>query len=87
MLQAAGAPPVTRSVSHAKARKVGAVLETVHRLLHLSGEPRMTRFLADQLAESHYFDISAAERELGYRPRISTAEGMKRWAASLSNTP
>ncbi|MCH7720428.1 MAG: NAD-dependent epimerase/dehydratase family protein [Planctomycetes bacterium] len=87
MLEAAGAPPVTRSISHAKARKVGAVLETIHRLLHLSREPRMTRFLADQLAESHYFDISAAERELGYRPRISTAEGMKRWAASLSDTP
>ena len=87
MLHAAGAPPVTGSISYAKARKVGAILETVYRLLRLSGEPRMTRFLAHQLAKSHYFDISAAQRELGYRPRISTAEGMKRWAASLSEIP
>ena len=86
MLQAAGAPPVTRSISHANARRLGAVLETIYRLLRLSREPRMTRFLADQFADSHYFDISAAERDLGYRPKISTAEGMKRWAASLSDT-
>jgi nucleoside-diphosphate-sugar epimerase len=38
----------------------------------------MTRFLANQLAKSHYFDISAAKRDFGYRPRISTDEGMKR---------
>lgn len=85
MLKAVGVPPVVRSISYAKARKAGAVLETIHGLFHLSREPRMTRFLADQLAKSHYFDISAAERELGYRPRISTAEGMRRWAASLSS--
>ena len=35
----------------------------------------MTRFLAAQLAKSHYFDISAAIRDLGYNPRVSTEEG------------
>jgi len=38
----------------------------------------MTRFLADQLATSHYFDISKARRELGYEPRVSTEEGLER---------
>ena len=38
----------------------------------------MTRFLAAQLATSHWFDISAARRDLGYEPRVSTAEGMRR---------
>jgi 2-alkyl-3-oxoalkanoate reductase len=38
----------------------------------------MTRFLAAQLGTSHYFDISAARRELGYEPRVSMAEGMNR---------
>ena len=38
----------------------------------------MTRFLAAQLSTSHWFDISAARRDLGYEPRVSTAEGMRR---------
>jgi nucleoside-diphosphate-sugar epimerase len=38
----------------------------------------MTRFLSAQLAKSHWFDISAARRDLGYEPRVSTSEGMRR---------
>jgi len=38
----------------------------------------MTRFLAAQLARSHYFDITKARRDLGYSPRVSTAEGLER---------
>jgi nucleoside-diphosphate-sugar epimerase len=43
----------------------------------------MTRFLADQLATSHWFDISAARRDLGYEPRVSLAEGMLRMSEWL----
>jgi nucleoside-diphosphate-sugar epimerase len=43
----------------------------------------MTRFLAAQLAKSHYFDISKAKRDFGYEPRISTREGLERLVAYL----
>jgi len=43
----------------------------------------MTRFLAAQLARSHWYDITAARRDLNYNPAISTAEGMTRLAAWL----
>jgi nucleoside-diphosphate-sugar epimerase len=42
----------------------------------------MTRFLAAQLSQSHYFNITRAREDLGYTPTISTAEGMRRLAAA-----
>jgi nucleoside-diphosphate-sugar epimerase len=78
ILAAADLPPVQRKISHRAARMVGAGLEIVHELLSLKGEPRMTRFLADELATSHWFDISAARRQLGYEPRVSIDEGLRR---------
>lgn len=78
ILKALGLPCVHRKMSHGVARTVGAALEMAYTVLPLRGEPRMTRFLADQLATSHYFDISKARRELGYEPRISTEDGLER---------
>jgi nucleoside-diphosphate-sugar epimerase len=57
---------------------IGTVLQQLHRLFRLSGEPRMTPFLALSLGRSHYFDISRAQRDFAYHPRVSTAEGMQR---------
>jgi nucleoside-diphosphate-sugar epimerase len=78
VLALANLPPVKKSLSLKNARRMGAVFEHVYRLLHLKGEPPMTRFLAAQLATSHWFDIAAARRDLSYEPRVSTAEGMDR---------
>ncbi|MGB2984405.1 MAG: NAD-dependent epimerase/dehydratase family protein [Phycisphaerae bacterium] len=83
ILAAVGAPTVTRAISHRKAHRVGAILEWVYRLVGTTREPRMTRFLAAQLAESHYFDISAARRDLGYHVRVSTEEGVRRLVVSF----
>lgn len=71
-------PPVKKSISARTAYGIGAVLEFVYRILGRTDEPRMTRFLARQLATSHWFDISAARQDFGYLPRVSTAEGMER---------
>ncbi|MCS6160523.1 2-alkyl-3-oxoalkanoate reductase [Shewanella baltica] len=76
-------PPVTKRVPQSVAYVAGAVLETVYFLLKKQEEPMMTRFVARQLSCSHYFDISAAKRDLGYRALISINEGMARLKASL----
>jgi nucleoside-diphosphate-sugar epimerase len=78
VLALAGLPPVRKSISYPAARRLGAACEAAYRLLRLQGEPPMTRFLAAQLAKSHWYDISAARRDFGYEPRVSTAEGMRR---------
>ena len=77
ILAAAGLPPVTRHVPPVLAYAAGAVCEVVWKTMNLSGEPPMTRFVANELSTSHWFDISAARRDLGYTPRISIEEGLK----------
>ena len=84
ILALVGLEPARKSISLGAAWRIGAVLEGVYALLRLRGEPPMTRFLASQLATSHYFDIARARADFGYQPRISTAEGMKRLAEALS---
>lgn len=71
-------PPVNQRISRRTAYCVGALLEVCYLLLSQRNEPRMTRFLAEQLARSHYFSHAKAERELGYRPIVTLEEGQKR---------
>ncbi len=64
------------------ARMLGGILESIHRSLRLPGEPRMTRFLASELAQSHTYNISRARQDLGYIPQISMAEARARLIAA-----
>ena len=77
ILKAAGFAPVKRSISRRTAWVIGAMLEACYKLFKLSGEPQMTRFVAEELATAHWFDISAAKKDLGYIPRISTEKGIR----------
>ncbi len=80
-----GQPPVTQKISLGAATALGAACETLWRIFPLSGEPPMTRFIAAELAKDHWFNPTAAHRDLGYTPRISMAEGMETLVASLRN--
>ena len=82
LLAAVGAPPVTRSLPFPVAYAVGAACEAAWTLLPLRGEPPLTRFLAEQLATTHWYDMAPATRDLGYVPRVSFDEGLRRLAAS-----
>lgn len=85
ILKAAGLAPVRRSMPRRMAWMIGVMLELAYRTFNISGEPRMTRFLADELAKAHWFDISAARKDLGYAPRISIKEGLRRLESWLQN--
>ena len=84
ILAAGGLAPVERRISPRLAYFLGAALEGAYGLLGIDREPPMTRFVARQLSTAHWFDISAARRDLGYAPAISLDEGMKRLASSLA---
>ena len=83
ILAAAGLPPLQRSISPSFAVAAGWLAETAYRLLRRDEEPPITRFLARQLSTAHWFDIGAAKRDLGYRPRVGLDEGMARLAEWL----
>ena len=87
ILAADDQPPVTRAIPASVACAAGVVLEILHRLLRLESEPRMTRFLAHELSTAHWFDISAARRDLGYEPKVSIDEGLRRLAEWLHTQP
>lgn len=86
ILEAAGLPPVNRSVPRPLAYAAAAALETACRLASAENEPPLTRFLVSQLSTAHWFDISAARRDLGYEPRVGIEEGMRRLKAWFSRS-
>ncbi|MDR3089811.1 MAG: NAD-dependent epimerase/dehydratase family protein [Desulfobulbaceae bacterium] len=70
--------PVTRSIPFGLAYGLGASLEVAWSLAGKTAEPPMTRFVALQLAKSHYFSIDRARRDLGYQPMVTQEEGLRR---------
>lgn len=78
LLDAAGTPPVTRTVPTWLARLLATLMEATYKLMKINGEPRLTRFVVSELSTAHWFDIGAARRDLGYSPKVSLAEGLDR---------
>ncbi len=79
ILAAAHLPPVTARIGATTAWVVGWIMER----FYPGDDPPLTRFVARQLATSHWFDLTAAKRDLGYAPGVSIAEGLKRLEAFL----
>ena len=77
-LDAAGLPPINGHVSAKTAYIAGSIFEFVYKLFRLKKEPPITRFAAKELATSHWFNISRAKKDLGYTPKVSTQEGLRR---------
>jgi len=83
MIIAAGGPPLpARPVPKSVAMMGGALCEMLWKTLPLKGEPPMTRFVASQLATSHWFRLDQARHDLGYVPKVAFAEGLKRLAGN-----
>ncbi len=80
MLAAADLPPVKRRISPRAAYALGCAMEMVYGTLRIQSEPPLTRWVVDELSTAHWYDITAARRDLGYAPSISLEEGMHRLA-------
>jgi nucleoside-diphosphate-sugar epimerase len=76
ILDGLGHTPLTKQVPLPLAYAVGALCEGLWKVLGRRDEPPITRFVAVELAKDHYFDISAARRDLGYLINTPMAEAL-----------
>ena len=83
LLSALGKEPVRRRLSLGTATALGLACEALWSVLPLRGEPPLTRFVAAELAKDHWFNPAAAQRELGYTPQVTMAEGTAALIAAL----
>jgi nucleoside-diphosphate-sugar epimerase len=72
------APPVRRRISTTTAQLLATVAETVWKTCGLASDPPLTRFLAEEMATDHWFNIDAARRELGYAPSCNVWDATDR---------
>ena len=77
LLKAAGVNVEIQSISPQLAVAAGTLLETGWKLFGLKSDPPLTRWSAEHLSTAHWYDISAAKRDLGYTAEISIEEGLK----------
>jgi len=77
LLDAIGIKAEVRNIPAGVARAAGAVCESLWKLLRIKTEPPITRFSADQLSTSHWYNISASQRDFGYQPQVSIARGLE----------
>jgi nucleoside-diphosphate-sugar epimerase len=84
LLNAIGIKAEVRPVPAGMARLAGAVCESLWKLFRIQSEPPVTRFMADQLSTSHWYNINAAKRDFGYQPEFSIAQGLELLRRSVS---
>ncbi|MGM1059032.1 NAD-dependent epimerase/dehydratase family protein [Saccharothrix sp. Mg75] len=86
LVGAAGLPVTFRRLPPRPAYAVGGIMELLWKLAGSRSGPPLTRFLAAELATSHWFDITAAKDELGFAPEISTRQGLALLECFLRST-
>lgn len=80
---AAGVAAPRFSVPTWLARGGGAAVEAGWGVLRRTGEPPLTRFLAEQLSTAHWFDQRHTREALRWTPRISLDDGFAELAREL----
>ncbi|MCL2000893.1 MAG: NAD-dependent epimerase/dehydratase family protein [Planctomycetes bacterium] len=83
ILTGIGLCPVGKGISYPVAYAAGWLCEIFFSLLRQKQDPPLTRFLADQLATSHWFKVDKALCELGWQPRVELWAGVENTLAWL----
>ena len=74
-----GYPITYRKIPASLLSGIASSFEFIYKTLNLKGEPPLTRYTYYLLRYSQTLDISKAEKELGYHPKISISEGIEQY--------
>ena len=74
-----GYPIKYRKIPASLLSGIASSLEFLYKTLNLKGEPALTLYTYYLLRYSQTLDISKAEKELGYHPKLSIAEGIDQY--------
>ncbi len=85
LLTGVGLPPVRRRLAYWQARLLGTAVEGLHRCGLWRDNLPMTRFVAAQMAGSHWFDCGKACRDFGFVPLADPEPDMVRLIEWLRN--
>lgn len=81
-----GVPPITTHIPYFAAQAAAVAMELTWKMLRKETRPLLTTYTVKNLGSRLRFSIAKAERELGWRPKISYSEGFKRtmgWLKTL----
>lgn len=78
LLESLNIPAVKIKIPLWLARIAGGIMELIYKIFPLDGEPPFTRFLASELAMSHFYNISNAKNDFGYIPKYTMEEALEK---------
>lgn len=77
-----GETPKYRNISLKFAISAATILESIYKVLHIYKEPLITKYTIYTLGYSQTLNIDKAKRDLGYKPKMTLSEGIKKYANS-----
>ncbi len=84
--RALGVPPITTHIPYGLAYAASWVMELIWRALGIKTRPLLTTYTVKNLGSRFRFSIEKAEKQLGWKPKISYKEGMAttmKWLKTL----
>jgi len=73
-----GVQPITTHIPYWSAMTAARVMEFIWKLLGIKNRPLLTTYTVTNLGSRFRFSIEKAERELGWKPRITYREGFQK---------
>ena len=78
LLEQLNIPVVNSSIPYPTAYSVGAILEIIYKFFPIKKPIKMTRFAANQLATSHYFNPQKIQKDLGFYSKVDTKKAKEK---------
>lgn len=76
--EALGVPPIKTHIPYWSAMTAARVMEFIWRLFRIQKRPLLTTYTVTNLGSRFRFSIAKAQRELGWKPRITYREGFRK---------